>query len=152
MAMRLSTGMAQGLASGSGFVEQMNYGVCRVFTGTQPASADDAETGTLLVEFTAAAAAFTPGSNTNGLEFDTPVGGVVSKKSSQEWSGVPVASGTAGYARFYDNSRTTGAATTARRFDMACGSGTGEVRLSSTTVVLGKKITIDSATFTQPKS
>ena len=152
MAMRLSTGCANGLMNGSGFFEQFNYGVLRVFSGTQPTDADSAETGTLLAEFTANSGVFTPGSNTNGLEFDAPVDGVISKKTSQTWSSLPVASGTAGWGRFYDNSRTTGSSTTAKRFDMACGVGTGEIRLSSTTITAGKTITIDSVAFTQPKS
>jgi hypothetical protein len=46
----------------------------------------------------------------------------------------------------------TGASDTAVRVDLACGVGTGEVRLSSTTFTIGVPVTINSFTGTVSKT
>lgn len=48
MTVRLSTGLRNAIAQGLGFGGALNKGYIKVFTGAQPASADAAETGTLL--------------------------------------------------------------------------------------------------------
>ena len=48
MTIRLSTGARNGLAQGMGFGGMFNRGVIQIWSGTQPASADAAATGTLL--------------------------------------------------------------------------------------------------------
>lgn len=48
MTIRFSTGTRNGLAAGLGFQGMFNRGYIKVFTGSQPANADAAETGTLL--------------------------------------------------------------------------------------------------------
>lgn len=99
------------------FAETFKNGVLAIYSGTQPASADDAETGTLLCLITKGGGAFTPGQPGSGLNFGTPVNGQINKADSEEWKGTVLATGTAGWFRFYDNSYTTGASTTAKRFD-----------------------------------
>lgn len=149
MAIRLSTGCANALAGNSSTGDAslrdiFEAGVIAVYTGSQPASADAAESGTLLGYITVASGPFTPGSSTNGLVWDSAVAGVCPKPSATEWSVTPIADGTAGWARLYDNTRTTGASTSAKRIDMACGVGVGELRWTTTTFTTGVKFTIDS--------
>ena len=48
MTIRLSTGARNGLAGSMGFGGMFNRGYMKIFSGSQPASADAAETGTLL--------------------------------------------------------------------------------------------------------
>lgn len=48
MTIRFSTGTRNGLAAGLGFQGMFNRGYMKVFSGSQPANADAAETGTLL--------------------------------------------------------------------------------------------------------
>ena len=150
MAQRLSTGLRQALAgdgtNDGSLRELFNAGVIAVYTGTQPASADAAETvgSTLLGYITVASGAFTPGSATNGLVWDAAVDGSCAKPTGTEWSITPIADGTAGWARLYTNARTTGASTTAIRIDLACGVGTGELRWTTTTFTTGVKMPLNT--------
>lgn len=52
MTLRLSTGMQNYLAKEGGVDDALNQGILKIFTGAQPASADAAETGTLLCTIT----------------------------------------------------------------------------------------------------
>ena len=122
------------------------------YTGTQPASADAAETGTLLGYLTVDGAAFTPGNSANGINWNDSVDGVITKKTGIVLQCVPIASGTVGYFRLYDNTRVTGLSTTAVRLDLACGVGVGEVRLSSTTFTMSVPVTLNTFTGTATKT
>jgi hypothetical protein len=149
MAIRLSTGCANALAGNTSTGDAslrdiFHAGVIAVYTGAQPATADAAESGTLLGYITVASGEFTPGSETNGLVWDSAVAGVCPKPSATEWSITPIADGTAGWARLYDNSMITGASSTARRIDMACGIGAGELRWTTTAFTTGVKFTIET--------
>lgn len=149
MAIRLSTGCVNALAGNTSTGDAslrdiFHEGVIAVYTGTQPANADTAESGTLLGYITVASGEFTPGSGTNGLIWQNAVNGVCPKPTETEWSITPIADGTAGWARLYDNARTTGASTSAKRIDMACGVGVGELRWTTTTFTTGVKFTIDT--------
>jgi hypothetical protein len=143
--------IAAGSAGGS-MDELLRNGIIEIYTGTQPSSADSAESGTKLLRITLSSGAFTPGSPTNGLNFATAVSGVASKESGETWSGAGITDGTAGWFRFYDNSYTTGASTTAVRYDGVCGVGSGELRMSSLTVATSATTTIDTGSLTQPAS
>jgi hypothetical protein len=58
MSLRYSTGYRNGLLQNRSFRELFNDGVIRIFSGSQPASADTGATGTLLVTITRAAGTF----------------------------------------------------------------------------------------------
>ena len=140
-----------GAGAGGGSMDEMfRNGVIEIYTGTQPTTADLTESGTKLVRITVASGAFTPGSPTNGLNLADAAAGVTSKESGEVWSGVGLAAGTAGWFRYYDNSYTTGASSTAKRFDGVCGVGTGQLQMSSLTVALGATITVDTGSITAP--
>ena len=156
MAVRLSTGAVNAIAGGGSgdgsFVDIFANAVIAVYTGTQPANADAAETGTLLGLITVDGGAFTGGSATNGLNWDAAVAGVCGKPSAEEWAIIPSASGTAGWARLYANDMTTGSSSSAVRIDMACGVGAGELRMSTTSLTLGVKSVVNSLNVTVPMS
>lgn len=141
-------------ARGHSVSDLFRNGVLEVYTGSQPADSDTAESGTKALRITDASGAFTPGSATNGLRFDAVAAGVLSKTTSQVWSGVGLInpSGTAGYFRFYDNSYTTGASTTAVRFDGACGTSGQQLNMSTLTITYSATTTIDSFNYTIPQS
>lgn len=152
MALRTSTGDAQAICES--YVTNYANGVLAIFAdASQPTDANDAETGTLVALITESGGEFTPGAATNGLNL-TASGGVASKASGETWTGVGLAAAgtgkTALYGRYYDNSYTTGASTTAKRFDGSCGltGSTAQIRLSSTTIVEGAPITVTSFTRT----
>jgi hypothetical protein len=156
MAVRLSTGLVNALAGGGAgdgsFKDIFANAVIVIRTGTQPATADDAETGDVLGMITVNGGAFVAGVATNGLNWDAAVGGVCAKPSAEEWAIIPSASGTAGYGRLYANDMTTGASTTAIRMDLACGVGAGELRFSSTNLIATIKSIVNSLNITVPKS
>lgn len=66
-----------------------------IYTGSQPASADDPPSGTKLVDIT------TAGSGDFDLEFEEAEDGHITKKLNATWSGTAVAAGTAGWFRLY---------------------------------------------------
>lgn len=130
---------------GGAFRDLFMNGTLHIYSGTRPADADAAESGTKLVEITLSSGSFTPGTDTNGLIFGDATNGKVSIASGATWSGVAIATGTATWFRFYDNNVTTGASTTAIRFDGSCGtSGSGaDLIMSSTSITSGGTETID---------
>ena len=156
MAERLSTGHVNSQLDKT----RTDYanGILCIFGGaSQPTSANDAETGTLLCKITLNSGAFTGGVSTNGLNFNAPIDGVLSKAVAETWSGVGLAAAgtgtTATYYRFYANAYTTGSSTTAKRFDGAIStSSSSELQMSVTSIVGGVTVTINTFTFTQPKA
>ena len=85
----------------------------------------------------------------NGLQFGTSTAGVLSKESGV-WSGVAVATGTAGWYRFVGRALDTGGiSTTLVRSDGAIASSGSDMSMN-TSVTNGAPITVDSASFTRP--
>ena len=131
-------------------------GVLAIYGGaSQPADANDAEAGTLLALITVDSGAFTPGVATNGLNFDAPSSGVLSKAAAETWSGIGLAAAgtgtTATYFRFYDNIMDVGASPTGLRFDGAIGTtSTAELQMTVTTIVEGAPVVIYSFTYSPP--
>ena len=157
MAIRLSTGLANALAGGGAgdgsLKDILANAVIGVFTGGQPLNGDAAEIGTLLGYLTVNGGAFTPGAATNGLNWDAAADGINAKPSAEEWAIVPIASGTAGWLRVYDNARVTGLSTTAVRFDMSCGVSSGDARWTPTNVLAeGIKNIVNSFSLKIPKN
>lgn len=56
---RLSTGARNGIAQGMGFAGLFNRGTIQLWSGTQPATADAAATGTLLATVSTSSGAVT---------------------------------------------------------------------------------------------
>jgi len=153
MSLRLSTGLRQDLLTNSDFKANLDLGFIFVFTGTQPASADDVASGTLLATIANADGA-------TGITFDEPTAGVIPKAAAETWSGAAVASGTAGWFRFHElkTDKTTTAAdallasSTDARFDGAIAVSGAELNMSNTAVVNLAVQTITSFTVTLPAS
>lgn len=136
--------------------------VIGIFDGVKPASAEATEGANLLCLITKDSGDFTPGSATNGLNFDGPADGaadgVIEKPSDETWSGIGLAAAgedgkIATWFRVYDNSYTTGASTATARWDGTITSTTkNEMKMSSRLVVEGVPVTIKSFKLTLPKS
>lgn len=141
-----------GSARGGSMAEIFKFGIIKIFTGSQPTSADDAETGTLLVTITQNSGAFTPGTEANGLLFGEVAAGILQQEAGQVWSGVAVATGTAGWFRVYDNAAVTGASTTEPRMDGAVSTTGAQLNMSNTAITSSGTTTIDAALITQPAS
>jgi hypothetical protein len=154
MATRFSTGLRNALLVTGSVKSVLAGGEIRGFTGSQPASADKAETGTPLITYTLASGDHTAGETTNGINFDTATDGVLSKDADETWSGKGKETGTIGWFRFYDKNVVTGESTTAVRYDgsVTITGGGGQLLLSSVSIVANATSTIDGFTYTQPAS
>jgi hypothetical protein len=149
--LRFSTGLRNKMLGSESYLEAFNDGVLRLYSGAQPATADAAVQGTLLMEVTVDAGAFNHGSPTNGLSFDAPVDGVVSKAAAEAWRGLGLAAGTAGWARLCGNPLDDGtASTTLARMDMSVGRSGADLNLSNTSIAVGAPNTIDAFAVTMP--
>jgi len=144
MALRLSTGARNGLLGASGLETLFNGGKIRIYSGAQPASADYAETGSLLVTITT-----TSGTGaTSGVVFGTAANGVIPKEASV-WSGVIAAAGNAGWFRLYGTAGTTGSSATEVRMDGNVGVSGSDLVLANPALVLNAILTLDQFSLTQ---
>lgn len=108
-------------------------GTIKIYTGSQPTSANDAASGTLLATVTMADPAFGASSTGVATMAGTPL------------SATAVASGTAGWARFADS-----AGATVLDGSVTATGGGGQVELTTTTISSGATVQITSGTVTMP--
>lgn len=128
-----------------GVVDIFKGGRINVYTGSQPATANDAASGTLLFTITK------NGDGVTGLELVNSATGTASKPSTDTWSGTAVASGTAGWFRFYEaGDNPAAASTSAARLDGAVATSGGQMTVTSTSVVAPAVQTINEFTLVQP--
>lgn len=121
-------------------------GILRIYSGTQPTSADAAKTGTLLTEITLGSGAWVAGAPANGLEFGLASAGVIAKETPV-WSGTGLVAGTAGWYRLYANATDAGALDSSYeypRIDGSIGTSGAQLNASSTSIAVGATITVDS--------
>jgi hypothetical protein len=128
-----------------GFTEIMRNCKINVYTGAQPATANDAASGTLLFTITKG------GDGVTGLEWNPASAGAASKPSGDSWAGTAVASGTAGWFRAYEEGDDpSGASTANARFDGSVATSGAQINMTSTTIASGAVQTVSSFTYTQP--
>jgi hypothetical protein len=150
---RASTGFRDAVNQTGSVKGVMANGIIAGYSGTQPLTADAAETGTLLILFTVNGGAFTPGVPTNGINMGTSVNGVLSKDSGETISGVGLANGVLGWFRWYDNDMVTGISTDAIRYDGQVGNTSSyEMEASNRNIVVGVPATLSTFTYTSPGS
>jgi hypothetical protein len=111
-------------------------GKIRIYSGTQPASAEDAPSGTLLVEITL-----------NDPAFGAAASGVATIDADPALTGTVSTSGTAGWWRGLDSDN----ATVCDGSITATGGG-GDLTLSTVTLVATGTVTITGGTLTAPAS
>jgi len=142
MAIRLSTGLRNGLLATNPLNALLAGAKLEYYTGAQPASADDAATGTLLLTIDNGGA---------GINFaTTATNGTLSKSAAETWSAVAAASGTAGWFRLSLLADTNGASTTAVRIDGSIGTFGADLNLTSTNIVSGATETVTAFDITLP--
>jgi len=158
MATRLSTGLVNALMATGSFkslFENSGAGanagfLIDVYTGTQPAAADDAASGTLLVTISAGGAG-------TGCTFEASAGspnaGELEKNGSESWSGTAGNSGTAGWFRLRRKADAgTASSTSEMRMDGAISTSGAQMNLGNLTVTAGAPFVLSAAAFTLPKA
>ena len=102
-----------------------------IYTGSQPATANDAATGTKLVDITI-----------NG--FNAPASGSATLNTLTPNTGVAVATGTAGWGRIVGGA--------GERIDGTVGTSGTDFTINSTSITNGATVTLTAMTVTQPAS
>ncbi len=105
---------------------------CELYTGTIPATGATSPTGTLLVSWAGTVA------------WNAAASGAATLSGAPITSDTAAATGTAGYARFWDGSATG--------FYATVGTSGAEVNLSSLSVTSGGTLNMTSASITTPAS
>jgi hypothetical protein len=137
-------------AAGKSFKDIFRNHEVRLFSGSPPSSADDAE-GVCLAIITKGGETMTPGTSTNGMSFGEPSGGVINKADEVQ-QGLGLVAGTAGYYRCYDNGVVTGESATAKRMQGTVGTTSGDLRLTTTSISPGVPVAITQHKVTFPAS
>lgn len=135
MAQKMSTALCNQLLLNNPFKTIFNLGFLKFYSGTAPATADAALTGTLICTVS-------NNSTGTGLTFDTTAtGGVIAKNPAETWSGVNAASGTITHWRLVAAGDTGALSTTEARVQGTVGTG-------GTDIVVGNAALTSGATFT----
>lgn len=133
---KFSTGLRNHVLGTGSVKAALDGGTLKYYTGTPPATADAAVTGTLLCTLTVSAGA-------TGLTFSAPVDGVMSKTAAETWQGVNAATGTAGYARFVAAADDGTLSTTAPRIQMTVGTVGTDLLSANTLMTSGQTFTLN---------
>lgn len=144
MAIKASTGLRNALMVTGSLKDTLDGGKIRIFGGTAPATADEAESGTLLVELTL-------NSEGTGLSFEsTATNGTLVKDPAEVWSGTNVGTGTATYYRFVAAGDTGAASGTDARVQGTVGISGADMNLSNINLVSGAPQLLDFYSLTLP--
>lgn len=138
--MRLSTGLRNHILASGSFKNGLDGGVIRIYSGTPPATADDAvpAASTLLCTLTV------DGDGSTGLNFDTAAAaGLLQKATSEVWQGTNVATGNAAWFRFEPQADGGGQSTTALRLQGTVGVAGADLNISSVALTTGAVQTVD---------
>jgi len=151
MSVKYSTGTLNKLLGSQDLKTQFTDCVIDIYSGAQPINADSAAIGVMLARVTLSAGAFTEGLALNGINFDAPVGAVLSKAVAENWQYTGLAAGTAGWFRLRANAVDDAlSSTTLSRVDGAISgsTGAGDMKLSNPVIAIGSPGTIDTFTIT----
>ncbi len=137
MAQKMSTGLCNKLLDTNPLKTIFNLGFLKIYGGSVPATADAAASATLLCTVSVS-------SGGTGVTFETTAsGGVILKKSSETWSGVNAASGTATHYRLVAAGDTGASSTTEARIQGTVGTGGADMNLGSTSLTSAATFTIN---------
>lgn len=135
---KFSTGLRNGMLSGLSLKAALDGGSLLLFSGPVPATADAAETGTVLMSLTVG------GNGTTGLTFGSAADGVISKSESEVWATSAVdTSGTISHFRFVSSTDSGGDSTTEARIQGTAGIVGTDLVLTSTEVTAGQPWTLN---------
>ncbi len=148
MALRLSTGLRQGLLGTADFDTIFTNCFINIYSGVQPANADAAAIGSLLATIYS-----NNPTDTLGLEFDNPIAGVISKAIAETWAGAGLLTGTAGWFRMWAAGDDPSIlSTTEERVDGNIATSGANMNMTNTSIVAAAVQTISAFSITFPGS
>lgn len=117
-------------------------GSIKIYSGTQPTTADAAPTGTLLVTINK--------DGSEGFSFNDAASGSIAKLTGETWQGTCGSTGTAGWARLVTSTDGGALSTTDPRCDMAVGTSGAQINFTSTSFTSGSTQTITTFAVSIP--
>lgn len=137
-------------------------GVIHLYTGSQPATPEDAPTGTRIGSIQLSGGTWAAGVATYGLEFGTAANATLSKAVAENWLFTAIAAGTIGWGRFIANTTAGSGSLSAAdvgavdnsetfpRLDFSVGITSGDMTMGKVTYAVGETGAVSS--FTIPLS
>lgn len=145
MGMKISTGLAKAMLDTGSFSASLSGMKLKIYSGTEPATADAALGAAVLL------CTVSDAGGAGALSFEAAsVGNVLSKLSSQTWSGTNVASGTASFCRLELASDTGASSSSEVRVQGDVGVAGKFLNLSSISLTAAAVQTVDSLSVTMP--
>jgi hypothetical protein len=142
MAYQLSDGLRNKILDTGSYSSIFNLCFIKIYGGGVPASANAAESATLLCTVS-------NNSTGTGLTWDPAAGGTISKKSSEVWSGL-CSAGTATHFRLVAAGDTGALSTTQARVQGLVGTVGSDMNLASVALTGGATQNIDTYNWTLP--
>lgn len=141
MALKMSTGLCNKLHDTNPTKTIFNLGFIKAYSGSAPATADAAVTGTLICTVS-------NNSTGTGLTFAASAsGGTIAKNGAETWSGVNGASGTVTHFRLVAAGDDGTLSTTQARIQGTIGTGGTDMVVGNAALVNGATFTINFATL-----
>lgn len=135
--LRMSEGLRNYILGTGSFKGGLTSCFVDFYTGTQPANASTAPSGTLLATFSVNHAG-------TGGTWGTAASGVLDKNSSEVWQAVGAVAGVAGWFRFRLAGDLGTTNTTDRRMDGSIATSGSDMDMADPTITVGKTYTLDS--------
>lgn len=145
--MKLSTGLRNYLMATGSFKGGLDGSYIEIYSGTAPASADDAVPGgsTLLCRVSV-------GDTVTGVTFETTsTPGLLVKNAAETWAGTNVATGTAEWFRMSPTADGEGESTSALRVQGGVGFAGADLNITDTALVSGANQTVDYFSILMPE-
>lgn len=143
MALKASTGLRNAMLEGDPFAFAIASPLIIIYSGTPPATADAAITGSVLSTISADATG-------DPLTWGVAANGTLPKDPSQVWRGVNTGSGTATHWRMVASDDTGLLSTIERRLQGLCGVAGSDLNMSSINLTSGASQTIDACNVSLP--
>jgi hypothetical protein len=144
MTLKASTGLRNYMLDTGPMKTALALGFIKIYSGTVPATADAALTGTLLVTISV-------NSTGTGLSLAAAAASGAIAKAVEVWSGVNAASGTATHFRYIAATGDDGTlSTTQKRLQGTVGTSGADLNLSSVALTATATQTVDSGSITFP--
>lgn len=149
MSIELSTALRNSILSEESLEATLEGGLLYLFSGTPPASVNDATSGNTLL------CTISTGGAGTGLNFDAAASGVLAKAAADTWQGTVIpAGGTATFFRFVEglteSDATDAAGTSIKRIQGTVGVAGADLNLSSVALVGSATQTVDYFSITMP--
>lgn len=143
MAMKESTGLRNARMATGSMKSQIDNMFFDYYSGSEPASADAAPTGTKLCRISV-------GGTGTACTWDNAGGGVLTKAAAETWSGTVIAGGVVGYFRGVKAGDSGALSTTDIRIQGSCGTAGADLNFTNTTLTLSATETLKYLSIVQP--